>query len=471
VRSFFIKIFLWFWFAMVLVGLSAVIATVTLQPSGTFDHWRRLATSPLRVAAAGAAAAYEEGGARQANSYLRRLRSDTSMPAYLFDSSGHELSTLNATALARQAVTHSGPLRHVQLNDGVVMTAITQPVRGAYGRHYVLVAIQRVYLPIHNRSVVLRFIAVTLTGGLICAWLARNIASPIAELRKTARRLATGELSVRVPRSVTRRRDEIAQLGRDFDSMASHLEALITAQRRLLADISHELRSPLARLGVAVGLARRTAGDESTAYLDRIEREAERLNDLIGQLTTLSRLETGSGEAPRVPVDLRQLLTTIVADANYEAQEAGKTVSLAADNADLASPIVLNGDPELLRRGLENVIRNAVRYTEPGSTVDVTLRTEKDRSIVCVRDHGPGVPHHALTEIFRPFYRLQDDRGRDTGGVGLGLAIADRAIRFHEGDIAAENAQGGGLAVTITLPIGKAAPIPSRRAKKVRTNL
>ena len=467
-RSFFIKIFLWFWLAMVLVGLSAVIATVTLQPSGTFDHWRRLATSPLRVAAVGAVTAYEDGGAREANVYLRRLRSDTAMPAYLFDTSGRELSSLGATPLARQAATHSGPLRHVQLRDGIIMTAITQPVRGTRGRRYVLVALQRVYLPFHDRSVMLRFVAVTLTGGLICAWLARNIAAPIAELRRTARRLATGELSARVPRSVTRRRDEIAQLGRDFDTMASHLEALITAQRRLLADISHELRSPLARLGVAVGLARRTAGDESTAYLDRIEREAERLNDLIGQLTTLSRLESGVGERPRVPVDLRQLLGTIVSDANYEAQEAGKTVSLADDVIAPGSPLVLNGDPELLRRGLENVIRNAVRYTEPESTVDVTLHSEKEHAVVRVRDRGPGVPHHALTEIFRPFYRLQDDRGRDTGGAGLGLAIADRSIRFHEGDIVAENAPGGGLAVTITLPAVKPIPLLSTRDRKVR---
>jgi two-component system sensor histidine kinase CpxA len=455
VRSFFFKIFLWFWFAMVLVVASAVAATVTLQPTGAMDRWRKLATSPLRVAAVGAVTAYEQGGARDADVYLRRLAADTGVKAYLFDAEGHEISTLGASPIARRAAHTAGIARTWQMRAGTVTTALAQRLTGTHRRRYILVAVERVYLPFHDRSVVIRFLVVTMTGGLICAWLARNIAAPIAELRRTARRLATGELAARVPRSVTRRHDELAQLGRDFDVMAEHLESLITAQRRLLADISHELRSPLARLTVASALARRDAGDAPVPALDRIEREAGRLNELIGELTTLSRLESGVSESPTAPVDLRDLLAAIVSDADYEAREQNKRVALSIppDSVTAAAPLIVHGDAELLRRGLENVIRNAIRYTAPDTAVEVSLAREGGWAVTAVHDHGPGVPETALTEIFRPFYRLQDDRGRDTGGAGLGLAIADRAIRSHGGAIAAKNAPDGGLAVTIRIPV------------------
>jgi two-component system sensor histidine kinase CpxA len=251
-----------------------------------------------------------------------------------------------------------------------------------------------------------------------------------------------------VPASVTRGRDEIGQLGRDFDSMAAHLEALITAQRRLLADISHELRSPLARLGVAAALARRSATAAEAPAIDRIELEASRLEELISQLTTLSRLESGVNDVRRVAVDLGPLIDRVIADAEFECRDHGKRIALALDSG---KGLTVEGDPELLRRGLENVVRNAIRYTAPETTVEVSIQREAKRISISVRDHGPGVPTDALTEIFRPFYRIGDDRGRDTGGVGLGLAIADRAIRAHGGTISAENAHGGGLVVTIVL--------------------
>jgi two-component system sensor histidine kinase CpxA len=448
VRSFFVKIFLWFWIAMILVGMSAIISTVTLQPAGTFERWHKAATSPLRIAAVGAVSAYEHGGANEADAYLRRVSRAIGVFVYLFDSRGRELSTLGAPSLAQRSARSTMPVHAWEPRQGTITTAESQSIMGMRGRRYVLVAVERVTLPYHDKRVILRFLIVVLTGGLICAWLARTITVPIAELRRTTKRLAAGELSARVPASVTRGRDEIGQLGRDFDSMAAHLEALITAQRRLLADISHELRSPLARLGVAAALARRSATAAEAPAIDRIELEASRLEELISQLTTLSRLESGVNDVRRVAVDLGPLIDRVIADAEFECRDHGKRIALALDSG---KGLTVEGDPELLRRGLENVVRNAIRYTAPETTVEVSIQREAKRISISVRDHGPGVPTDALTEIFRPFYRIGDDRGRDTGGVGLGLAIADRAIRAHGGTISAENAHGGGLVVTIVL--------------------
>jgi two-component system sensor histidine kinase CpxA len=247
-----------------------------------------------------------------------------------------------------------------------------------------------------------------------------------------------------------RRRDEFAGLAQDFDRMAERLDALVTAERRLLRDISHELRSPLARLYVALGLARHEAGPER-AGLDRIEREAERLNTLIGQLLTLARLESGTTSPAREAVELASIAREVAADADFEARGRGRAVRVT----DAGNTGVL-GDAELLRSAIENVVRNAVRHTREGTTVETALRREvvagSPRVRITVRDHGPGVPEAALPYIFEPFYRVGEARERTTGGVGLGLTIAHRTIRLHGGTLAAANAPDGGLVVELGLP-------------------
>lgn len=284
---------------------------------------------------------------------------------------------------------------------------------------------------------------------LAVSWfLARSLAAPIRELRRATRRLASGDLGARVAASLGSRRDETAELGRDFDRMAARIEELLEAQQRLLRDISHELRSPLARLGVALELARQKAGPEADPPLDRIGREAERLNELIGQLLTLTRLE-GAGELPaREEVDLAELVGEVARDADFEARARGCTVRVEA-----CEPARVVGVPELLRRAVENVVRNAVRFTAEGTAVALSLRQSAAggaRIEVC--DQGPGLPEAALAEVFRPFYRVADARDRGSGGAGLGLAIAERAVRLHGGAIRAENQPEGGLRVTIELP-------------------
>jgi len=232
--------------------------------------------------------------------------------------------------------------------------------------------------------------------------------------------------------------------------MAARLEDLLARQRQLLRDISHELRSPLARLSVALGLARRGVTPEADLALDRIEREAGRLNELIGQLLELTRLESEPGPHNAVPVPLAPLLREIAVDAGFEFADRDRRVEVV-----VADDACVLGSPELLHRALENVVRNAVRYTRDGSQVEVTVARVPGAppSVrIEVRDHGPGVPAAALQDIFRPFYRVGDARERATGGAGLGLAIAERAIRLHGGHISAANAADGGLCVTINLP-------------------
>ena len=325
------------------------------------------------------------------------------------------------------------------------------PIRTTSGRHFLLVGQLRRGLLTSVVTPSLRMLAVLLASVVTCWFLARTLTAPIEAVRLAARRLAAGDLSARagISPALRGRTDEIAELGRDFDTMADRLEAAMSAQRRLLGDITHELRSPLARLNVALELARQRVGDKVGTSLDRIGRETERMNALIGELLALSRLETSGERMENHPVSLATLLRDIAADADFEATARGSSVRVSAE-----TDITVTGDAELLRRAVENVVRNAVRYTTDGTTVEVTLTGTHDTATITVRDHGPGIPEDALPHLFEPFYRVDDDRDRTTGGTGLGLAIADRAIRLHRGTIEATNAPDGGLTVTITLPAG-----------------
>jgi signal transduction histidine kinase len=258
-----------------------------------------------------------------------------------------------------------------------------------------------------------------------------------------------GELSARAAVGMERRRDEIGDLVRDFNFMADRMEGLVTSQRQLISDVSHELRSPLARLNVALGLARKRPGSDPA--LERMEREAERLNEMIGRLLTVARLDTSLLDPQMSPVDLNVLLSEIVADAEYESRERECKVQLSCQGQ-----WRVKANPDLLRSAIENIVRNAIRYTASGTTVDVRLENADGPGspsiVVSVRDHGPGVPESELANIFRPFYRVSDARDRQSGGVGLGLAIADRVARLHGGSVCACNALGGGLQVDLTIP-------------------
>jgi two-component system sensor histidine kinase CpxA len=263
--------------------------------------------------------------------------------------------------------------------------------------------------------------------------------------------LAAGDLTARAGKVGSRRRDEIADLVRDFDGMAERLENLVNAQSRLLNDISHELRSPLARLNVALGLARQRTGPEATATLDRMELEANRLNELIGRLLVLARMEGGEQAVEKSEIHLEDLVREIAQDAEFEAQ--GRNCRIRCEVVDDA---VVLGNVELLHSAIENVVRNAMRYTHEGTEVEVRLEQMDEangpQALIRVSDQGPGVPEASLDKLFQPFYRLDDARERQTGGVGLGLAITERAVRLHGGAVRAANRPGGGLVVELRLP-------------------
>lgn len=277
---------------------------------------------------------------------------------------------------------------------------------------------------------------------LLCYGLAYSLSRPVRDLQTAVDRFGRGDLTARVK---TTRGDELGQLAGTFNQMAERMETLLTAERRLLLDISHELRSPLARLAVAIELARAGNGDESA--LNRIQKEADRLNDLVGELLQVTRVEGDPSQRKMELVQLDELLTEITVDCEIEATARGCSLLL-----DTPSKIAVHGDAELLRRAVENVVRNAIRYSPKGQRVEVSTRNGGGRAIIAIRDHGPGVPPESLPHIFEPFYRVEPDRSRQNGGVGLGLAIARRAIDLHSGKVTARNMTPG-LLVEIELPV------------------
>jgi two-component system, OmpR family, sensor kinase len=278
-------------------------------------------------------------------------------------------------------------------------------------------------------------------------WLAQHLSAPIRRIQEGARALATENLNVRVSAGLEERKDELAVLARDFDAMADQLRANRGAITRLLRDISHELRSPLARMRLAVGLARRPTADLAR-QLDRLEREIERLDALISQVLKLARLNGTDMPFEREAFDVDEVIEEVVRDANFEGAAKGCKVQTVG-----AARSVVNGNRELLRSAIENVLRNAVRYSPSGARVDVAVERSDAGLSVSIRDQGPGVPAGELERIFEPFYRVAESRDRDTGGEGIGLAITSQVMRAHGGSAKADNRAGGGFEVRLNLPL------------------
>jgi two-component system sensor histidine kinase CpxA len=451
-RSLFIKIFVWFWLANTLVA-----AAVTLAMGAGFGRstprFDIVLSSMLMTYGQGAVAILEHDGPTALREHVRGVHDSLHYAVFLYNDRGEELSGGSAPAGARELalrVARSGSTSE-SVPDPAALMAVK--LRGSQGRGYVAVAHLAPgpfgYLTAGSRPVVLQLITIVLTAGVVCYGLSRYLTGPLRKLRTAAQQLAQGDMTVRA--GTGNRRDEIGQLGRDFDFMAERLESLMASQQRLLRDMSHELRSPLARLNVALELAAQRSGPDANDALDRIGREARRLNGLIGELLTLSRLEASQKVADKTTIDLAELVRQIVADADFEAMGSGRRVRL-----DRCDGCAAAGTLELVRSAIENVIRNGIRYTAEGTQVDVELACEprdgESQAVIRVRDHGPGVPQDSIKDIFRPFYRVGDHRDRQTGGVGLGLAIAQQAMRLHGGTISAINAPGGGLVVELRLP-------------------
>ena len=432
--------------AQALFLVLAILVTLAFRPRSS--TWEALRTNVLNEAVA----RYEDGNEEQLRSYLEGVESSQHVRAYLFDENGNEISHRGAPDWAMR-VAAGGPRAP---HDGYLFPAppVQRDSRASFdGKHRYTIVLglppgPRVFFGPKGMPVPGLIIAIV-SSGLVCYFLSWYLTKPIVRLRTATRQLAAGDLSARSGGAGILRRDEVAGLMRDFDAMAERIETLMKAQSRLLNDISHELRSPLARLNVALGLARQRAGVESVDMLDRIELEASRLNELIGRILTLARLEDGEQRVPQTPVPLDELIANVAEDAEFEAQARHTHVNLTIPEGDWG----VRGNDSLLHSAVENVVRNAIRYTHEGTSVGVELAADGGDAVLKVSDSGPGVPDAALEKLFEPFYRLDDARGRLTGGVGLGLAITERAVRFHGGKVLAFNRSEGGLMIEIRLPL------------------
>jgi two-component system sensor histidine kinase CpxA len=293
----------------------------------------------------------------------------------------------------------------------------------------------------------IRLIIALSVSALISWWLARYISRPVTSLQASTRALAAGHLDTRVAPDIAHRSDELGVLARDFDQMAERLRQLLAAKETLLRYVSHELRSPLARLRVALSLARREGAD-LPREMDRMERETERLDTMIGQILRLSSLAADDPSLVRQRIELGHLLSEVVDDARLEARADNKTVEF--------TPVVhaeVLGNHELLRSAIENVLRNAIRFTENASKIDVALQVRSEQAVVTIRDQGCGVPENELEKIFEPFHRVPGANDRGSTGGGLGLTIAARVVSVYGGRVSARNAPDKGLIVEIELPL------------------
>lgn len=449
----FTKIFLWFCAAQLLFA-TALIATLRLaQSEDTWPRWHDLPIDDLESQTTSLITAYEHGSPSHLAAEIRRAASRTHTRIWLLDDTGADLSGAPVPRFIA-ATLRQKQRPQWELAILVYRILISREVYTSDGRHASLViAIPRITAPdnaalLPESSTTLALGAALLSILAVCWWLTRYLTRPVLQVQTASRRLATGDFTARAATpALTRRRDELSALALDFDEMASRVEAAVQAQRTLIADISHELGSPLTRVSVALGLARKKADSRLTPELDRIETETARLNHLIQELLDLESLQNDRAPRATVSVDLNALVEDIVADAGFEA--AAREIPV------LYQPqpgIRIQGVPDLLRQAIENVVRNAVRHTAPSTSVEVTLHQEEETITLTIRDHGPGIPEDELENIFRPFYRVSKSRTRGTGGAGLGLAIARRAIEYHRGQIQASNTTPTGLTVELKLP-------------------
>lgn len=294
---------------------------------------------------------------------------------------------------------------------------------------------------------VLRLLFIFIIGVSICYVLYRNLVKPINHLEEAARQIGNGSLSARIPAEVEVRKDEIGEMARSFNTMANRLEKLIQTQTQLFQDVSHELRSPLTRLVLALNLAENQDEKNLPKWFDRLNKEAEQMDSLIHQFLTLAKIESVPEKVELKKIEVVSLLETLAEDARFEGQRKKITVKFDYDQ-----PVSIVANRPLLTSALENIIRNAIRHTTEQSEVEISLRSESDEILLSIADQGPGCSESELEEIFRPFYSKSQSETEDSG-VGIGLSISRRVVEQLRGTITAKNRITGGLQIDITLPI------------------
>jgi two-component system sensor histidine kinase CpxA len=445
----FLTIFLWFW--LTALGLLAIVFLGSRLRGMRQVSPPNMYATVAPILAAEAVKAYESGGPEAFARFSQSNGEGRARQLFLLDGFYKDV-------LSRPVIDDGIRVAHAaKIGQLVILRAHIAAYKfvSPSGRPYVLLLYLKSGLREIGEALLGEGLPYTifllLLVTFLCFALAYHIASPIHSIQSTARRVAQGDLKARVPASVSRRFDELAALAKDFDSMVGRLDVLIQAQKNLLNSVSHELRSPLARINLSLAILKKRSSVESDDIFQRLDRDVARIDLLMGQLLTLSRLEGGLSSAEREEVDFSQMVEEVTADGNFEAQVFGKSVNLRA----MDSVVLENADPHALRSACENIIRNAIRFTRPGTDVQVALqmdrRTPEPLAVLSVRDRGPGVPEESLQAIFHPFFRVNGN-AEATGGNGLGLAIALEAIRMHGGTISAANLPAGGLEICVQLP-------------------
>jgi len=438
------RLLLWFCLANVITLLVSVAVTERVA--------HRAYTSELDwpALAQAADAAYIKGGRAALEEWAATVRREEHFQAMLFEDGVNLLDWPPPPPLSRH-------LPQLLSSDSIILRPapdlllVGQKVIGSdsVARQLVLVRGPRPQRPnlmlLLSTQIVLSILVI---GGV--GWrVARGIARPVAALQHAAQRMAAGDLTARVGGGFPEARDELGLLAREFDHMAGRIEALLAHERGVLQDVSHELRSPLARLQLILELARQESGSAAAPHFERAEHEVARLDLLIGELLALSRMEADLPGMTREPVELGALAGDCVAEAQLEADAHGVRLQL-----ETAASLETSGNPQLLARALDNLLSNGIKYSAGGELL-VRLERRGERAELSVRDHGPGVPEAELPKLFRPFFRGANAARAE--GHGLGLAIVERIARAHGGYVSAANAEGGGLRVTLYLPLIAAA--------------
>jgi two-component system OmpR family sensor kinase len=463
-HSLFVRIFLLFWIAMALIvgGSIAITFTVAAREYEAPEPQRRsnAAIQASEVLAKGGLAALKDWLDANKNSlpdrdfYIVGPDGKDILGRRLSESAVRRLEFFNRDVAGGAETRPFGPPPPGNFRPPHFAPQIVGPDGSTYT---VLLVLRRpsIFGALSLPGISLTILCIALAVSAVASWwLAQHLSAPIRRIQEGARALASEKLdlrteAVRVSAGLEGRKDELAVLARDFDAMADQLRANRAGITRLLRDISHELRSPLARMRLAVGLARHPAAD-LPRQLERLEREIERLDSLISQVLKLARLHGSDAAVEREKFDLDEVIEDVVRDANFEGAVKGCQVLLAG-----AARATVNGNRELLSSAIENVLRNAVRYSPNGAAVDVSIeRPDSAGLAIVIRDRGPGVPDGDLQRIFEPFYRVAESRDRDTGGEGIGLAITAQVMKAHGGSAAAANRAGGGFEVRLSLPRG-----------------
>lgn len=450
-KSLLIRIFLSFW---LIIGLTIGTAAIggywyAEKVSNAYDNFE------LGDSIFDASAALQSAGREGLKSWLSEYPDADGLQVLVLDARGQDLLGRPVPVTMRRMLDRRQrfmrpPDRLRRDPENLMRARPLSQLIGPDGQRYVIVVV-----PARNpllaryglspRTLLLIF--ALLVSAAVSILLARAMSRPVRELREATRSLAEGNFEKRVSSSVGRRKDELGSLARDFDTMADNLQRSAAQQLELSRNVSHELRSPLARLRVALELARREAGN--LAEFDRIDVETERLDTLIAQILDYTRLDSIADQDKR-PVSLNDIITDVIADVNYECNSVG--IDNVSITSEFSSSINILAHESSIRSAIENILRNAAKFTKPGSQIVVTLRREyPDNALITVDDSGPGVPESDLDRVFEPFFRSRD-AANSSSGTGLGLAIAARAISLHGGTIIAGNRADGGLRISMQLP-------------------